>query len=257
VKRFAVVVALAIAACGGADRVIVGAGTTLVDSGFIDTVVARYEAATGGEVSVIAESSQRLLDLARRGEVDVLFTHEPAALEVFIAEGNAARSMPIFVSSFLIAGPPDLAARLEATTFAAALSEIARNGYPFVSRADGSGTYRNELLAWQDAGVDPSGATWYDTTGQGMGLTLQVASERGAFVFVEEGSWLQSQVALDLVALPLTDTRPNPYFVTLASGSGGAAATLFAWVTGPDGAAAIEAANDELYGRRVYRLFRP
>ncbi len=112
-------------------------------------------------------------------------------------------------------------------------------------------------MAWELAGIDPAGEPWYDTTGQGMGLTLQVASQRGAFVFVEEGSWVAARAQLDLVELALEEAWPNPYFATVVAGGAPAAAGLFEWLAEPSGEAAVAAANRELFGRDVYRPFRP
>ena len=255
-KRLVTVFLLVVAACGGgSDRIVVGAGTTLVDGGFIDLVVANYETATGAQVSVIGESSQRLLDLARRGEASVLLTHEADALESFIDDGFAANSIPVFRSQFLLAGPPEVA--IAADTFDGAFEEVAEAGHLFVSRADGSGTYRAERNIWELAGIDPEGRPWYETTGQGMGLTLQVASQRGGFVLVEAGTWRTISADLNLSLVPIRDDWPNPYFATLVEGADDAARDFYEWLKGPDGAAAVAAANRQLFDDEVYRTYSP
>lgn len=250
-----VVMAIVVAACGGSGsgRTVVGAGTTLVDSGFIDGVFAVYESETGAQVAVVGESSQRLLDLAARGETDLVITHEPEALASFIATEGAVASQEVLASRFLLVGPPELADGFSGGDAATILSEIAERGLAFVSRGDGSGTYRQERLLWSSAGIDPTGEAWYDVTGQGMGLTMQVAAQRRAFVVVEEGAWLEAAGVLDLVELDLDEDLPNVYSATVVAGSGSGALALFAWLIGDDGVAAVGRVNGELFGRVVYR----
>lgn len=247
--------AIALAACGGGstERIVVGAGTTVVDSGFIEAVASAFEDETGTRVSVLAESSQRLLDLARRGEVDFLITHEPEGLAAFVEDGLSARSEEVFASRFLLVGPADLAADLVGSHAAAAFETIAEGAMPFVSRADGSGTYRQESLLWALAGVDPTSEFWYETTGQGMGLTMQVADQRGAFVLVEEGAWLQAADTLSLVEVDIGEW-PNIYSATVVAGDAPEAADGFhAWLVSDAGADAVQRANEELFGHSVYR----
>lgn len=250
-----VALAIVMAACGGgaAERIIVGAGTTLVDSGFIEAVVAAYEDHSGVQVSVLAESSQRLLDLAGRGEVDFLITHEPEALQEFVDEGRAAQSDVAFVSRFLLVGPPELTTGLSGSDAATVLGEIAASGLPFVGRADGSGTYHQELAFWALAGIDPTTEAWYQETGQGMGLTMAVADQRGAFVVVDEGAWLQAADTLSLVEVDIGEW-PNVYSATVVAQDGQEAAEeLYSWLLGDDGATAVRRFNEELFGQPVYR----
>ncbi|MEE8330937.1 MAG: substrate-binding domain-containing protein [Acidimicrobiia bacterium] len=251
-KRLAALL-IAVTACGGgaSQRIVIGAGTTVVDSGFVEAVVAAYEDQHNRQISIVGESSQRLLDLARRGEVDILITHEPDALAAFVEEGSATRSDAVFASTFLLVGPPERG--LIGSEAAEVFSEIAASGLPFVSRADGSGTYLQESIFWALAGVDPTNEPWYQTTGQGMGFTMQVADQRGAFVVVEEGAWIEAADKLSLVEVDI-GVWPNVYSATVVAGSGeGAAEDFYNWLISDDGAEAVRLANEELFGLPVYR----
>ena len=74
----------------------------------------------------------------------------------------------------------------------------------FVSRGDGSGTQTAEINIWSKAGynytqnVEKSGS-WYIESGQGMGATLQMASEKGAYALTDEGTFLAYKSNLTLV----------------------------------------------------------
>jgi tungstate transport system substrate-binding protein len=77
------------------------------------------------------------------------------------------------------------------------LKRIAAEGAPFISRGDDSGTNAKELALWEDAGVQPSGG-WYQETGSGMGATLAVAAEKGAYTLADRGTYLSNRQARDL-----------------------------------------------------------
>ena len=248
---------LAVSACSTPVRVIVAAGTTLVDSGILDELVSRYEADHPDvELSVVGESTARILDLGRKGAADLLITHAPELEAGFVAEGRAARYDPVMESRFVLAGPTQ--ANLGLPSLAGeAFGEIARRGDLFVSRSDGSGTHQKELELWSQAGVDPSGMSWYLETGQGMGLTLQVADQRQAFVLSEIGAFLAAAPALSLEIVPLADDPVliNPYQLIVVSGSQAepAAAAFAAWLRSAEGREAMISANRDLFGEVVYQ----
>ena len=254
---FGLAAALTLGACAGPVRVIVAAGTTLVDSGIIDELTAQYEAEHPGiELSVVGESTARVLDLGKRGAADLLITHAPDLEAEFVAEGLAARYEPLLVSRFVLAGPP-ASDHETPVSVGDALAGIAGRGDLFVSRSDGSGTHQKEMDLWEAAGVDPRGAEWYVETGQGMGLTLQVADQRSAFVLCELGVFLAAGPSLSLEEIPLFEDSvlTNPYQITVVGGSEveSAADGFAAWLLSEEGRRAIISANNTLFDRPVYQ----
>jgi tungstate transport system substrate-binding protein len=243
------------ACSGSADRrIVVAAGTTLVDSGLIDHLADRFEASHPGiEVSVVGDASAQVLELGRRGAADVLITHAPKLEVVFAAEGLSGLSEIVFSSDFVLLAPPDEAGRLGGTV-EQVLTEVASSGLSFVSRGDGSGTHEREMELWADAGIDPVGAGWYVETGQGMGLTLIVADQRGAVTLAERGAYLASAGVLSLVPIDLgADPRlVNPYRMTVVAGASPEAVAFGEWLLA-EGADEIVAVNDELFGSVIYR----
>lgn len=249
--------AVSLAGCGRVDqRVVVAAGTTLVDSGLLDELVSAYEARNPGvKISVVGEATAQVLVLGRRGGADLLITHVPQAEESFVAEGRAVRYEPVLESRFVLVGPPDLIARLPGR-LDDALRTIVRSGRPFVTRADGSGTYVKELELWPDAGIDPTGQGWYVETGQGMGLTLQVTDQRQGFTLSELGAFLAARHHLGLAAAAFEDDQrlANLYHLIVVAGtpSHEAAGGFASWLVGSEGKDAILAANRKLFGDIVY-----
>jgi tungstate transport system substrate-binding protein len=256
VRRLVVLTLVALAAgCADSGRVLVAAGTTVVDSGLIDALVEAYEDGHPDvELSVVGRATLDVLELGARGEADVLITHAPQLEADYLAE-HGGRATALFSSSFHLVGPADRASELDGRTAAAAFGEIAARGWAFVTRADGSGTYERERAIWDAAGIDPDGAEWYAATGQGMGFSLQVADQREAFILVEAGTMaVTDAITLRAVALIGADEAlVNPYTAIVPEGAPSQAAEFVAWLVSPEGRGALEAANAELFDSAVYR----
>ncbi len=247
-----VIAATTATGCSSSGRVVVAAGTTLVDSRFIERVLAEYE--TDDRISVVGVSSLEALALGDGGSADLLITHLSEAEEAFLVTHPDARQHGVFTSRFLLVGPPDQTVVQEGVSIVEAFRAIGAAEAPFVSRGDGSGTASKEREIWARAGVDPTSSPWYTETGQGMGFTLQVADQRGAFTIVEEGTFLTIEL-ISLLPIALEDGRllTNPYRITLVDNPAARAEALFTWVASPAGREAIVAANNELFGEVVYR----
>lgn len=243
-------------ASSGDERVVVAAGTTVVDSHLVEYLVDAYLDSGGpGEIGVIALSSQQSFAYAGAGNADITITHEPELLESFLSETPAAVSSPVFASRFVYVASPDLSFPLP--TVESILGTVASEGISFVSRDDGSGTHSKEMAMWADVGFDPAAESWYIRTGTGMGETLLVTDQSRAVTLAEIGAYLAAADALSLV--PIDDGRDprliNPYDITVVDPSGNEAAVeFFAWLTSEPGRAAIVDANDELFGIQVYQL---
>lgn len=250
------IVAFIAVGCGGAsERVFVAAGTTIVDSGYIEALIGEYPG--GGEFSIVAASSREAFSFGERGAADVLFTHVAEVEDEYLISHPDSWQAPVFESRFLVIGPLGQGIIVGGVDVADAFSAIAEAEAPFVSRSDGSGTAVREQAIWDRAAVDPSGASWYIETGQGMGLTLQVADQRNAFTLAEGGSFFADASVLGLEEIPVAaapeELLVNPYRVTLVDPSaGGAGRSLFDWLISEDGRAAMIRVNEELYGRTVY-----
>ncbi len=248
-RRLAVATALAViglAGCGGQDRVIVGAGTSIVDSGFIGEVAEDFT----GDVSIVGGATAELLELAGQDSVSVAIVHDEVQELAFMAAHPNAERRLVFASTFLIVGPPGLVAALSGRSAADVFAEIAANDWTFVTRDDNSGTHVRELAIWEQAGLSAGGES-YVATGQGMGFTLQVADQRSGFTLVEAGAYLAAADTLSLEPVPLVPNNDllNRYSAILVDEAGRA---FFEWLTGPAGVAAVVAANGELFGEVVY-----
>lgn len=251
------ILALASAACAGtSNRVVVAAGTTVVDSGFVNQLAAEYEEENpDAEISVVANPTRLILELGRQKAADLLITHAPEQEAEFIAEGLASDSAPIFASRFVLVGPPGLLGDTAGLEIPEVLRTIAEREESFVSRGDGSGTHDAEMLAWFEAGVDPTNEPWYIVTGQGMGPTLLVADQRGAVTLSELGSFVAASEVMGLVDYGVDpEGLENPYTALVVDGSDGerAASEFFSWLISPEGQDAVARTNEKLFGQGVY-----
>jgi len=204
------------------DRFITVASTTSTEqSGLFGYILPIFEKKSGIQVRVVALGTGQALDLARRGDADVVFVHAKAAEEKFLAEGHGVKRFPVMYNDFVLIGPKSDPAKIAGgKDILAALVKIQAAQAPFASRGDKSGTHAAELRYWKDAGVDLEAkkGAWYRDTGSGMGPTLNTASAMNAYVLADRGTWLSFKNRGDLVILVEGDKRLfNQYGVMLVN----------------------------------------
>jgi tungstate transport system substrate-binding protein len=222
-RGFLALALLAVASIATAqDRFITVASTTSTEqSGLFGHLLPIYERATGVKVHVVALGTGQALDVARRGDADVVFVHARAAEEKFLAEGHGVKRFPVMYNDFVLIGPKSDPAKIGGgRDILAALKKIRTAQAPFVSRGDRSGTHMAELELWKASGIDIDKAkgAWYRDTGQGMGPALNTASSMGAYILADRGTWLAFKNRADLVILVEGDKRLfNQYGVMLVN----------------------------------------
>ncbi len=222
-RRF---VALSLMLCALAvnaqERFITVASTTSTEqSGLFGYLLPIFQEKSGIQVRVVALGTGQALDLARRGDADVVFVHAKAAEEKFLAEGEGVKRYPVMYNDFVLIGPKsDPAGIAGGKDILEALKKVRTAQAPFVSRGDRSGTHMAELALWQDAGIDldKSKGPWYRDTGQGMGPALNTASSMNAYLLADRGTWLAFKNRGELTILVEGDKRLfNQYGVMLVN----------------------------------------
>jgi tungstate transport system substrate-binding protein len=201
-----ILLATSIASCtagtaAGDGEIILATTTSTQDSGLLDVLVPAFESESGIVVKVIAVGTGQALQMGEEGNADVLLVHAPESEIVLIENGSAVERRLVMHNDFLLAGPPaDPAGIRGLATAAEALAQIAAAGSTFVSRGDESGTHKKELSLWAASGQVPAGA-WYLESGQGMGATLRVASERAGYTLTDRATYLSLRDTLALEPL--------------------------------------------------------
>ncbi len=233
------------------DAFITVASTTSTEqSGLFKQLLPEFRKASGIEARVVALGTGQALDMGRRGDADVVFVHDKAAEEKFLADGYGVKRLEVMYNDFVIVGPKADPAKARGSDVIAGLKAIAGAKAPFASRADKSGTHAAEMRYWKAAGIDPAvdKTTWYRETGSGMGPTLNTASAMNAYALTDRGTWLSFKNRGDLVIVVEGDKALfNQYGVMLVNPAKhphvkkDAGQKFVDWVVSPAGQAAIAA----------------
>lgn len=268
----AAIMVLASAACapgtggaGGAttqqpQSLVLASTTSTQDSGLFDVLIPAFEKASPAySVKVIAVGTGEALKLGEQKDADVLLVHAKSDEEKFVADGFGEMRKDVMYNDFLVVGPADDPAGIkgsnDVTATMKAIHTAGRSGKAvFVSRADDSGTHKRELKLWKAADIEPAG-DWYAKTGQGMGETLKVASEKKGYTLTDRATYLSMKDTLELeILLEKQPPLLNQYGVIVVTGAKNRAAarTFSDWVTGPEGQKVIGEFGVDEYGEQLF-----
>lgn len=187
--------------------IVVSSTTSTEQSGLFAHLLPAFKRATGIDVKVVALGTGQALDTARRGDADVVFVHDKAAEEKFVAEGFGLRRQEVMYNDFVLIGPRSDPAGTRGKDIVAAMARLSAANAPFVSRGDKSGTHAAELRFWKMANLEASKGGGYRECGCGMGPALNIAASQGAYVLADRGTWLNFRNRADLAILVEGDQR--------------------------------------------------
>jgi tungstate transport system substrate-binding protein len=189
------------------SELVIASTTSTQNSGLFDILIPAYEKSSlyDLKVKVVAVGTGKAIRIAKKGEADLLFVHDPFREEKFIAEGYGVNRRPVMHNDYVLIGPDkDPAGAHDAKNVIDAFELIAGSGSPFVyfvSRGDESGTNIKELDIWDDVGANPKGKGWYFETGSKMGDTLLAAEQKMAYALCDRGTFLNYQAKIHLKIL--------------------------------------------------------
>jgi tungstate transport system substrate-binding protein len=243
----------------GSKDIILATTTSTQDSGLLDVLVPAFEQATGYNVKTVAVGSGAALKMGEEGNADVLMVHSPAAEKTLVEGGFGIDRQLLMHNMFLVVGTPADPAGINGMTSAPdAFTKIADTKSTFVSRGDGSGTETKEKAIWKAAGITPEG-DWYIQSGQGMGATLQITSEKKGYTLTDKATWLATKANLDLQAMVEGDPvlfnvyhmiQVNPDKWPKVNAAGAAAFSQF--VLSPEGQKIIGDFGVDKYGEQLF-----
>ncbi len=239
-----------------ASSIVVASTTSTEQSGLFGHILPDFSKASGIDVKVVALGTGQAIDMARRGDADVLFVHDRPAEDKFVADGFAARRYDVMYNDFVLVGPKADPAQARGKDIVAALQKVAAGNMPFVSRGDRSGTHAAELRYWKLAGGESKGSG-YRECGCGMGPALNMAAANGSYLLADRGTWLSFKNKADLAVLVEGDQRLfNQYGVMLVSAARhphvrtAEGQKFVDWVLSPAGQASI--ARYQINGEQLF-----
>lgn len=247
--KWASVALLSVASWSAAAQGIVMASTTSTEqSGLFAHLLPEFKKASGIDIKVVALGTGQALDMARRGDADVVFVHDQAAEEKFVAEGFGLKRLPVMYNDFVLIGPKADPVGTKGRDIVEALKKLGGANAAFISRGDKSGTHAAELRFWKLAGLAEAKGSGYKECGCGMGPALNIAVSSGAYVLADRGTWLNFKNHADLAILVEGDHRLfNQYGVMVVNpakhphAKAAEAQKFVDWVVSPGGQAAIAA----------------
>ncbi|MFZ3124827.1 MAG: extracellular solute-binding protein [Acidovorax sp.] len=251
--------AIVFVVCGPAfaQSITMASTTSTEQSGLFGYLLPEFKKASGLDVKVVALGTGQALDMARRGDADVLFVHDQVAEEKFVADGWGVKRYPVMYNDFILVGPRNDPAGVKGKDIVQALRKLAAGNAEFISRGDKSGTHAAELRYWKLAGADTAKGSGYKECGCGMGPALNIAASTGAYVLADRGTWLNFKNRADLAVLVEGDTRLfNQYGVMVVNPARHPhvkvqdAQKFVDWVVSPAGQAAI--ASYKIGGEQLF-----
>ena len=243
--------------------------TSTQDSGLLDVILPLFEKQYNVQTKVIAVGTGQALKLGSDGNADVVLVHARAQEDAFVQAGDGINRRDVMYNDFVLVGPTSDPAKVSSLKSAAyAFKQIASTQAAFASRGDQSGTNTKELAIWKAAGVAPQGA-WYLSLGQGMGETLTLANEKGAYTLSDRGTWLAQKSKLPWLMVVVGGNRIednpdaknllNPYGVIPVNpakhpGVNHDLAEQFAsWITSLDTQKVISQFGVDKFGQSLFR----
>ena len=186
---------------GSTKDLILATTTSTVDSGLLDVLIPIFEKKTGYRVKTISVGTGQALAMGEKGEADVLLTHAPASEKKLVDGGSVTNYQLVMHNDFVIVGPPKDPAGIKGKPSSEAFKAIAAKEAVFISRGDDSGTHKKELSVWKSAEVTPAGAKWYQESGQGMGASILMASEKEGYILTDRATYLAQKANIRLEIL--------------------------------------------------------
>ena len=251
------VAGMAFAALAQAQSITVASTTSTEQSGLFGHLLPEFKKASGLDVKVVAVGTGQAIDMARRGDADVLFVHDQPAEERFVAEGGAVKRYPVMYNDFVLVGPKADPAGTKGRDIVDALKKVSAANAPFISRGDKSGTHAAELRYWTQAGAADKKGAGYKECGCGMGPALNIASSSNAYALTDRGTWLSFRNRGDLAVLVEGDTKLfNQYGVMVVNPAkfphvkAADAQKFVDWIVSPSGQSAI--ASYKIGGEQLF-----
>ncbi|MFZ2738726.1 MAG: substrate-binding domain-containing protein [Burkholderiaceae bacterium] len=206
-KKFVATLLLVTSVAASAQNIVMASTTSTEQSGLFAHLLPAFKQSSGIDIKVVALGTGQALDMARRGDADVVFVHDEKAEDKFVADGFGVKRLAVMYNDFVLIGPAADPLKTRGQDIVASLKKIATSNGNFISRGDKSGTHAAELRFWAMADLSASKDRGYKECGCGMGPALNIAASTAAYVLTDRGTWLNFKNRADLAVLVEGDKR--------------------------------------------------
>ena len=202
--------------------------TSTYDTGLLDYLLPYFERQYNVEVKVLSKGTGESIQIAQRGDADVVLVHSRTLEMPFVNEGYGVHRVGVMYNDFIIIGPKEdpvgIAGAANASyAFQRIFLAATAGNATFISRADKSGTNTKELSIWASIRVKPSNKTysWYLEAGAGMGTVLRMTNEKKAYTLTDRGTWIAFKDQLTNLEVMTEGDKIllNPYAVIPVNGT--------------------------------------
>ena len=257
------------------NSLLIATTTSLYDTGLLNRIQDIYQNETGVTVKITSQGTGQSIQLAQRGDADLLLVHSPSQEQTFINNGYGINQRCFAYNYFVIVGPASDPAGIVNMTPSAALTKIkalGMNGTPgvyFASRGDQSGTHTAEQNLWTKAGFNytnnvSNSGPWYLSVGKGMGDTLTFAGQKGAYTLSDEGTFLAYKDKLNLVILIQNNSQLLNRYSAIAVNPAKnpnvnivQADRFINWLLSPEGRIVVGTYGVDKYGKQLFTPLIP
>ncbi len=234
-----------------------------IDAGIVDVLENEFEKETGIRVRHVGAGTGAALDIARKGNVDLVLVHAKSLEEKFVQEGFGTERIDLMYNDFVIVGPPGDPAGIKGMKKATeALKRISEKGSAFISRGDKSGTHVAEMELWGKAGIKPTGSWYvtYEKGAEGNVPTLRHTDSKSAYTVIDRATVLTLKDQIKLVVLVEKDDALLNYITLLpvnpkkfSKANYEDAMTFVKWLTNPKkGQKIIRTFGKDKYGSPLF-----
>ncbi len=175
-----------------------------IDAGIVGLLENDFEKETGIRVRHVGAGTGAALDIARKGNVDLVLVHAKSPEEKFVNEGYGTERIDLMYNDFVIVGPSNDPAGIKGMKLATeALKRISEKKVIFISRGDKSGTHVAEMQLWDKAGIKPSGLWYiiYEKGADGNVPTLRHTDQKEAYTVIDRATVLSLRDQIKLAVL--------------------------------------------------------
>jgi tungstate transport system substrate-binding protein len=189
-----------------------------IDSGIVDLLENEFEKETGIRVRHVGAGTGAALNIARKGNVDLVMVHAKTLEEKFVQEGYGTERIDFMYNDFVIVGPASDPAEIRGMRLATeALKKISESKVTFISRGDMSGTHVAEMQLCEKAGIKPAGSWYqvYEKGSEGNVATLRYTNEKNAYTFIDRATFLSLKNQIKLAVLVEKDEAMLNYITLI------------------------------------------